>query len=188
LPVPGARHAELPQLAREFVLLDNFYVDAEVSADGHEWTMGAYATDFVEKMWPLSYGHNQSGKFPYPSEGTTRPPIPRAATLGSGPGGRGDVPQLRRIRPKLALAHGARTTHIAALRGHFDEWYRTFDLNYPDAKRADRFIGELKRFEKGGEMPRLQILRLPNDHTHGASAGALTPGPMSGTTIWPWAG
>ena len=42
-------------LARQFVLLDNFYVDAEVSADGHEWTMGAYATDFVEKTWPLSY-------------------------------------------------------------------------------------------------------------------------------------
>ena len=43
------------KLAREFVLLDNFYVDGEVSADGHEWTMGAYATDFVEKIWPLSY-------------------------------------------------------------------------------------------------------------------------------------
>ena len=28
-------------LAREFVLLDNFYVESEVSADGHEWTMGA---------------------------------------------------------------------------------------------------------------------------------------------------
>ncbi len=32
-------------LAREFVLLDNFYVNGEVSADGHNWTMGAYATD-----------------------------------------------------------------------------------------------------------------------------------------------
>ncbi len=57
------------RLAREFVLLDNFYVDAEVSADGHEWSMGAYATDFVEKMWPLSYGHNRTRKFPYPAEG-----------------------------------------------------------------------------------------------------------------------
>src|SRR5262249_13789668 len=26
------------RLAREFVLLDNFYVEGEVSADGHEWT------------------------------------------------------------------------------------------------------------------------------------------------------
>jgi hypothetical protein len=50
------------KLAREFVLLDNFYVESEVSADGHEWSMGAYATDFVEKTWPLSYGHSKSKK------------------------------------------------------------------------------------------------------------------------------
>src|SRR5215831_1360556 len=43
------------KLARQFVLLDNFYVDGEVSADGHQWSMGAYATDFVEKVWPLTY-------------------------------------------------------------------------------------------------------------------------------------
>ena len=43
-------------LAREFVLLDNFYVDAEVSYDGHAFSTGAYATDVVEKMWPTNYG------------------------------------------------------------------------------------------------------------------------------------
>jgi YVTN family beta-propeller protein len=43
-------------LVRQFVLLDNFYCDAEVSADGHNWSMGAYATDYVEKSWPTSYG------------------------------------------------------------------------------------------------------------------------------------
>ena len=44
------------KLAKEFVLLDNFYCDGEVSADGHNWSMGAYATDFLEKNWPTSYG------------------------------------------------------------------------------------------------------------------------------------
>jgi YVTN family beta-propeller protein len=44
------------KLVKEFVLLDNFYVDAEVSMDGHNWSMGAYATDFLEKTWPTSYG------------------------------------------------------------------------------------------------------------------------------------
>jgi DNA-binding beta-propeller fold protein YncE len=44
------------KIANEFVLLDNFYVDAEVSADGHNWSMGAYATDYLEKTWPSSYG------------------------------------------------------------------------------------------------------------------------------------
>ncbi|HZY25670.1 MAG TPA: YncE family protein, partial [Bacteroidales bacterium] len=53
-------------LAREFVLLDNFYVNGEVSADGHNWTMGAYATDFLEKNWPTTYG-GRGGE--YPGEG-----------------------------------------------------------------------------------------------------------------------
>ena len=39
------------KLARSFVLLDNFYTESEVSADGHEWSMAAYASDFVEKFW-----------------------------------------------------------------------------------------------------------------------------------------
>jgi YVTN family beta-propeller protein len=43
-------------LAREFVLLDNFYVDAEVSADGHNWSLGAHANDYLEKTWPTGYG------------------------------------------------------------------------------------------------------------------------------------
>ena len=43
-------------LAREFVTFDNFYVDAEVSYDGHAFSTGAYANDFVEKIWPINYG------------------------------------------------------------------------------------------------------------------------------------
>ena len=60
------------------MLLDNFYVDAIVSADGHEWSMGAYASDFVNKIWPLNYGHNRGRKYPYPSEGM----FPIAAPVG----------------------------------------------------------------------------------------------------------
>ena len=54
-------------LVSEFVLLDNFYVESEVSADGHEWTMGAYASDFVERLWPLGYRGDR--RVPYPAEG-----------------------------------------------------------------------------------------------------------------------
>ena len=39
----------LHALAKEFVLLDNFYVNAEVSADGHNWSMGGYADDYLER-------------------------------------------------------------------------------------------------------------------------------------------
>jgi hypothetical protein len=66
-------------------------------------------------------------------------------------------------------------TRVKALEGHFDEWFRGFDLEYWDTNRAERFISELKRFEAAGEMPRLQMLRLPNDHTHGTTVGFRTP-------------
>jgi YVTN family beta-propeller protein len=163
-------------LARQFVLLDNFYVEAEVSADGHEWSMGAYASDFVERHWPLSYGHNKRKKFAYPSEGTFAIARPAGGylwdrALAAGVSFRsygewvanGPTPDA----PGKAKA--------AALEGHFDPLFRSFDQEYSDLKRADRFIAEVGRFEKEGDMPRLQIVRLPNDHTSGAKPGALTP-------------
>src|SRR5262249_11958906 len=58
---------------------------------------------------------------------------------------------------------------------HFDPWFRGFDLDYSDQKRADRFLEELARFEKEGAMPRFIVMHLPNDHTHGTKAGKPTP-------------
>ena len=69
-----------------------------VSADGHEWSMGAYATDFVKKTWPLNYGHNRGRKYPYPSEGMFPIAAPgRRLSLGPRARGRRHLPQLRRI-------------------------------------------------------------------------------------------
>jgi hypothetical protein len=66
-------------------------------------------------------------------------------------------------------------TRVKSLQGHLDVHYRGFDLDYRDVKRAERLISELKRFETEGDMPRLQIIRLPNDHTHGTSRRFRTP-------------
>ncbi|HSH92719.1 MAG TPA: bifunctional YncE family protein/alkaline phosphatase family protein [Roseimicrobium sp.] len=163
-------------IAREFVLLDNFYVESEVSADGHEWTMGAYATDFVEKFWPMGYGHNQSKKYPYVAEGNFPIATPaggylwdRAREAGVSYRSYGEFVQAGRTARDPAKAR------VKALEGHIDEYYHGFDMDYSDLKRADRFISELRRFEKEGDMPRLQIVRLPNDHTSGAAVGKPTP-------------
>lgn len=164
------------QLAREFVLLDNFYVESEVSADGHEWTMGAYATDFVEKTWPLSYGHNAQKKYSYPAEGNFSIATPaggylwdRAREAGVSYRSYGEFIS----NGKTPSQPGK--TRVKALEGHFDPLFRSFDMDYPDQKRADRFLSELKRFEAEGDMPRLQIVRLPNDHTSGTATDKLTP-------------
>jgi DNA-binding beta-propeller fold protein YncE len=166
----------LHKIAREFVLLDNFYADAEVSADGHEWSMGAFATDFVEKMWPLNYGHTKSKKFPYPAEGN----FPIAAPAGGYIWDRAKAAGVNYFsfgefvyKPKKPGEPS--WTRTATLKGHFDPGYPGFDLNYPDVKRAERFVSELKGFESEGEMPRLVIVKLPNDHTSGGAAGKPTP-------------
>jgi len=164
------------KLAREFVLLDNFYVESEVSADGHEWTMGAYATDFVEKTWPLSYGHNKHKKYPYPAEGN----FPIAAPAGGYLWDRAREAGVSYRSYGEFVANGKTTnapgrSRVAALKDHFDPWYWGFDTDYRDVRRAQRFLSELKRFEQEGDMPRLQIVRLPNDHTSGTTTNKLTP-------------
>jgi YVTN family beta-propeller protein len=167
------------KIAREFVLLDNFYVDGEVSADGHEWTMGAYATDFVEKIWPLSY---RGGKiYGYPSEGA-KDQIARPSggylwnrcaeakvsyrTYGEWVGNTGPI-------RKDGTFPDCRPA-VKELEGKIDPQFRAYDLDYPDVKRAERFISELKRFEAAGDMPRMQVMRLPNNHTSGTRVGKPT--------------
>lgn len=164
------------RLAEEFVLFDNFYVESEVSADGHEWTMGAYATDYVEKFWPLSYGHNQKKKYSYPSEGNFPIATPAGGYLWDVAAAAGVT-----FRSYGEFVNNGKkpgdpaVPRLKSLVGKIDPGFRAFDMDYPDVKRAERFISELKRFESEGEMPRLQVVRLGNDHTAGTSPGKKTP-------------
>jgi YVTN family beta-propeller protein len=169
------------KLAREFALLDNFYAEGEVSADGHEWSMGAYATDYVEKVWPLNYRGSPLRKLSsYPAEGVhdeiARPAggylWDRCAAAGVSYRSYGEWVQDGATPEQPARAR------VKALEGHIDPGFRGFDMNYADQKRTDRFLEELAKFEKTGEMPKLQIVRLPCDHTSGTRRGALTPTAM----------
>ena len=167
-------------LSREFVLLDNFFADGEVSADGHEWTMAAYATDFVEKNWPLNYGHGRTKKHDYPSEGRYPVAFPangylwdRAAAAGVSYRSYGEFT----LDGKGTAQKPARAA-LPVLRGHIDELYPSWSNDITDGARADRFIAELARFEREGAMPSLQVLQLPGDHTSGTKTGARTPTAM----------
>jgi DNA-binding beta-propeller fold protein YncE len=166
-------------LAKQFVLLDNFYANAEVSAQGHEWSTAAYCTDFVEKTWPLNYRGKALDKIGYPAEGKYPIAFPavgyvwdRCREAGVTYRSYGEF-----------IDNGARPgdpshTIMKTLVGHFDPKYHGWDLDYPDAKRTDRFLEELQGFNKSYDMPRFIVLRLPNDHTHGTAAGKPTPSSM----------
>ena len=72
----------LHALARQFVLLDNFYANAEVSAGGHEWSMAGYASEFVEKSWPVELRRMDDGTHvPYPAEGHYAAALPALGYL-----------------------------------------------------------------------------------------------------------
>lgn len=47
------------KLVTEFAMSDNFYVDSDVSADGHRWLVNTYPNEWVESTVPASYGGNR---------------------------------------------------------------------------------------------------------------------------------
>ena len=164
------------KIAEQFVLFDNFYVNAEVSADGHEWSMGAIATDFVEKTWPSTYSGRGRG---YPSEGNYEIAFPSIGYIWDMAARKGISYRsyAEFVRAPGDTSQPAFTT-MKALEGHFDPKFRPWDLDYLDIWRAKEFIRELGQYEQTGDLPQLIIMRLPNDHTYGTRAGKHTPRSM----------
>lgn len=175
-PVTPNQHA----LAREFVLLDNFYVNSEVSADGHEWSMGAYATDFVEKSWPLNYRRQpRNAEIRYPSEGMYEIAVPSGGYIWDKCAEAGvSYLSMGEWVENGKTPEDPCTPRVKALEGHIDPMFRGYDTSYSDVKRAERFIENLAGWEKAGEMPQFMIMRLPNDHTAGTGRNSLTPTAM----------
>ncbi|MBI4557374.1 MAG: beta-propeller fold lactonase family protein [Candidatus Hydrogenedentes bacterium] len=163
-------------LARAFVLLDNFYVESQVSADGHEWSTGAYATDFVQKTWPSGYGDHG---LDYPSEGNYTTAFPSAGYIWDrcreANVSYRSYGEFVNVPEKVG---DLCTTNIETLQGHFHPYFRGWDLDYPDVDRANMFIEEFERLVKEGALPQFIIMRLPNDHTAGTKEGSFTPRAM----------
>jgi YVTN family beta-propeller protein len=160
-------------LAREFVLLDNLYCDAEVSADGHNWSMGAYATDYVEKSWPTSYG-GRGGTYEY--EGGVPIVYPSAGYLWDNCSRHGVTYRTYgEFARNGATPLDSSTATIPSLEGHVAPFYRGWDLTYSDVQRFQDWTVEFEHYEETGDLPSLQIIKLPNDHTEGTRKGSLTP-------------
>ena len=165
------------KLARDFVLFDNFYVNADVSADGHNWSTAGIAPDYTQRMWPSEYGRRSRY---YGFEGGEPANSPPAGYLWSNATNAGlsvrNYGEFVANKPNPG-ADGIQVNRVTdpSLQGITNLRYRGFDLDYPDVNRARVFLDDLKQFEASGNMPRLMIVRLGNDHTNGTTPGKIAP-------------
>ncbi len=168
----------LHQLARDFILYDNFYENSDVSADGHNWASAAIAPDYTTKIWPSEYGHRSKL---YDFEGGEPANTPPAGYIWDNALQAGvTVRDYGQWVTNIPLKEVTGAKQIGAVKDpalvpYVDMNYRSFDLDYPDVDRAKEFIREWKEFDAAGKVPQMNIVRMGNDHTQGAVAGKLTP-------------
>ncbi|MCD6354193.1 MAG: bifunctional YncE family protein/alkaline phosphatase family protein [Prolixibacteraceae bacterium] len=154
------------KLAKQFVLLDNFYVDGEVSADGHNWTMGAYATDYLEKNWPTSYG-GRGGSYP----GEAKREIANSKVF------------LWDYCKKYGVSYRSYgefissnfTPNLPVLKDHFCENYVGWNLSIRDTVRFRWWKQDFEKLLAAGTIPQFNSIRFGNDHTEGLKVGRPTP-------------
>ena len=162
-------------IARRWVLFDNFYVDGEVSADGHEWSDRAFAGDYNEKTWPQIYGHgrkwdlddgddlvNPHGAYLWDAarrKGLRVVNFGERAETDSGPAG---------------FTH----TTLSGLDSITVPTYPAFRLEIRDTTRARLFGDSVASWDRQGRFPDLVFLWLPRDHTYGRDGGRPTPRSM----------
>jgi YVTN family beta-propeller protein len=187
-------------LARRFVTLDNFYVDAEVSQDGHPWSVQATATDYVDKIWPFDYAWAYFRSYDseyvplaqqFPSEPlASDPSVPRSSSAATA----GYIWDDAYDHHVSFRDYGEATpwddptnctdphetsdlTHLQARFGqHVDPIYPGWNMECSDhAVREPEWAREFRGYVRRGNLPGLQIVYLPNDHTQGTAAGEATP-------------
>jgi YVTN family beta-propeller protein len=159
----------LHAIANEFVLLDNFYVDAEVSADGHNWSMAAYATDFVEKTWPTSYG-SRGGNYDF--EGTRPAAYPRDGFIWDYCKRAGVS---YRTYGEFVTDGATGKASLKSLQGHYCKHSPGFDLDVKDVKREEVWAHDFDSLLAINKVPQFNSVRISNDHTSGQHKGAISP-------------
>lgn len=153
-------------LAEQFVLLDNFYVNAEVSADGHNWSMGGYATDYLEKTWPSSYG-GRGGT--YGGEGEREIANNKGGFIWN---------QCHRygvsFRTYGEFADGGKA-NLPVLQNKFCARFPGYNLNITDTFRFRMWRTDFDSLLAIGQLPSFNTVRFGNDHTEGLRLNRPTP-------------
>jgi YVTN family beta-propeller protein len=152
-------------LAEQFVLLDNLYCSGEVSQDGQPWTTSAYANEFTQRAWTLSYSRH--GRV------DTEDRI-----------GEQSSPYIWELAKQAGLS--VRTYGMGNRRGVADVRSLSYEQVRPevgqarprDTERAARFIEEFEQMDRDGKVPNFMFMSLGENHTNGTTPGSYTPKAM----------
>ncbi len=172
--------------AKQFATSDQFFVDSDVSADGHRWLLGIAPTPWFNRAWTAHYGGRRH------QDAFSSAPGRRAMFGGSDAPMPEDEPQFGSLWEHVAGAHlpirnygesleiegsderdgtepeGQRLLLNAPfLRPVFessDRHYPTFNLGIPDVNRVREFRRDFGKLVQRNRVPALTVIRLPNDH------------------------
>lgn len=176
------------KLAREFVLLDNFFANGGNSADGHQWLTQASETDYA--YWPgyngRSYPKNGDDPLAFAGSGFLWDHLianhKTFADFGEYVGEMGGKNGDMRVKLLDQYKQGSDfvdTFHTKAPIAKLDQYlipeFPSYGLKVPDVVRARIFLRHLKQWEGEGKMPNLVMLQIPSDHTEGTTPGFSTP-------------
>jgi YVTN family beta-propeller protein len=174
-------------LAQRFATSDRFFVDSDVSADGHRWALGIAPTPWMNEAWTSGYSGRREGNAFSSSPGR------RAMTGGADAPMPEDEPQYGSLWEHVANAglsirnygeglevEGSDEEPGTEPEGHrlalnapvpkpvfesTDRRYPTFNLGIPDQFRYEEFSKDMDRLLGKGKIASLTVIRLPNDHT-----------------------
>ncbi len=182
----------LHALANDFVLLDNFYCNGVISADGHAWVTEGLAVDYLEKAFggfTRSYPFSGDDPLAFASTGfiwdnvllhgrsfRNYGEMSKTEIQTKGAGFTEIYSDLKNSTKKVALKQ---TVYIDLLRRYSCLDYPGWNLKVPDAVRMNVFMKEFEQAKARKEWPNFITVYLPSDHTSGTTAGDPTPAAMA---------
>ncbi len=179
-PITPNHHA----IATRWGLLDNYYCNGVLSADGHSWATEGNVTPYLERAFG---GFSRSYTFgddpiTYSSTGFVWDHILMAGlsfrNFGemdySTPPAGWTVDKLWRNYKDASDVVFDQNIGIDRLRRYSSRSYPGWNMGIPDVLRAERFIAEFQEMKRVGSMPNLTIIYLPQDHGAGATPGYPT--------------
>jgi hypothetical protein len=174
------------RLAREFVLLDNYYCNGVLSADGHSWATEGNATSLFERSfggWTRSYPYgdeplaiSQTGHIwdAALASGKTFLNFGEFDTAGM-PRGETYASLLQQTQQGLPLPESSQLIGVERVREHSVRAFPGWNMNIPDLLRIRVFKENFAKLVAKKQVPNLITVYLPQDHTSGSEAGAPTP-------------